>query len=114
MAQSRHAQCADECPLLGAKRTLTNRCSAEFETWGPAPRAASRGLVLASRHRVVGPGLGLVRFLRRLTVARAAHMVALMLRLIFTLARFVAVISTLALTMIVSHLVTPLQGPIWA
>src|SRR5690349_17909220 len=22
MAQSRHAQCADECPLLGAKRTL--------------------------------------------------------------------------------------------
>ena len=22
----RHAQCADECPLLGAKRTLTNRC----------------------------------------------------------------------------------------
>src|ERR1700730_3584897 len=25
MAQSRHAQCADECPLLGAKRTLTNR-----------------------------------------------------------------------------------------
>ena len=69
---------------------------------------ASRGLVLASRHRVVGPDLGLVRFLRRFTVARAAHMVALMLRLIFTLARFVAVISTLALTMIVSHLVTPL------
>ena len=26
MAQSRHAQCADKCPLLGAKRTLTNRC----------------------------------------------------------------------------------------
>jgi hypothetical protein len=26
MAQSRYAQCADECPLLGAKRTLTNRC----------------------------------------------------------------------------------------
>jgi hypothetical protein len=26
MAQSRHAQRADECPLLGAKRTLTNRC----------------------------------------------------------------------------------------
>ena len=26
MAQSRHAQCADECPLLGAKRTWTNRC----------------------------------------------------------------------------------------
>src|SRR6476620_12468940 len=26
MAQSRHAQCADECPPLGAKRTLTNRC----------------------------------------------------------------------------------------
>ena len=26
MAQSRHAQCADECPLLGARRTLTNRC----------------------------------------------------------------------------------------
>ena len=26
MAQSRHAQCADECPLLGAKRTVTNRC----------------------------------------------------------------------------------------
>jgi hypothetical protein len=25
LAQSRHAQCADECPLLGAKRTLTNR-----------------------------------------------------------------------------------------
>jgi hypothetical protein len=25
MAQSRHAQCADECPLLGAKRTVTNR-----------------------------------------------------------------------------------------
>jgi hypothetical protein len=25
MAQSRHAQCADECPLLGASRTLTNR-----------------------------------------------------------------------------------------
>ena len=24
--KSRHAQCADECPLLGAKRTLTNRC----------------------------------------------------------------------------------------
>src|SRR6476620_11981236 len=21
-----HAQCADECPLLGAKRTVTNRC----------------------------------------------------------------------------------------
>ena len=35
-------------------------------------------------------------------------MVALMLRLIFTLARFVAVISTSALTMFVSHLVTPL------
>jgi predicted O-methyltransferase YrrM len=27
MAQSRHAQCADECLLLGAKRILTNRCS---------------------------------------------------------------------------------------
>src|SRR5262249_21281413 len=26
LAQSRHAQCADKCPLLGAKRTLTNRC----------------------------------------------------------------------------------------
>src|SRR5215510_2404005 len=26
LAQSRHAQCADECPLLGATRTLTNRC----------------------------------------------------------------------------------------
>ena len=26
MAQSRHAQCADECPLLGAKRKWTNRC----------------------------------------------------------------------------------------
>ena len=26
VAQSRHAQCSDECPLLGAKRTLTNRC----------------------------------------------------------------------------------------
>ena len=26
LAQSRHAQCADECPLLGAKRTVTNRC----------------------------------------------------------------------------------------
>ena len=26
LAQSRHAQCADECLLLGAKRTLTNRC----------------------------------------------------------------------------------------
>ena len=25
MAQSRHAQCADECPLLWARRTLTNR-----------------------------------------------------------------------------------------
>ena len=25
LAQSRHAQCADECPLLGAKRTWTNR-----------------------------------------------------------------------------------------
>ena len=25
LVQSRHAQCADECPLLGAKRTLTNR-----------------------------------------------------------------------------------------
>jgi hypothetical protein len=22
MAQSRHAQCADECPLLGAKRNI--------------------------------------------------------------------------------------------
>ena len=79
----------------------------------PCPRAASRGLVLASRHPVVGPGLGLVRFLRRVGVARAAHMVALMLRLIFTLARFVAVISTSALTMFVSHLVTPPMGPIW-
>jgi hypothetical protein len=26
VAQSRHAQRADECPLLGAKRTFTNRC----------------------------------------------------------------------------------------
>jgi hypothetical protein len=26
MAQSRHAQTPEECPLLGAKRTLTNRC----------------------------------------------------------------------------------------
>jgi hypothetical protein len=26
LAQSRHAQCADECPLLGEKRALTNRC----------------------------------------------------------------------------------------
>src|SRR5690349_24851437 len=26
MALSRHAQCADACPLLGAKRTLTNHC----------------------------------------------------------------------------------------
>ena len=26
LALSGHAQCADECPLLGAKRTLTNRC----------------------------------------------------------------------------------------
>ena len=25
LAQSGHAQCADECPLLGAKRTVTNR-----------------------------------------------------------------------------------------
>ena len=25
MAQSRHAQCADDCPLLGARRTLANR-----------------------------------------------------------------------------------------
>ena len=25
LAQGRHAQCADECPLLGAKRTRTNR-----------------------------------------------------------------------------------------
>ena len=27
LAQSRHAQCADECPLLGSKRTVINRCS---------------------------------------------------------------------------------------
>jgi hypothetical protein len=26
MAQSRHAQCADDCPLLGTKQTVTNRC----------------------------------------------------------------------------------------
>jgi hypothetical protein len=26
LAQSRHAHCADECPLLRAKRTMTNRC----------------------------------------------------------------------------------------
>ena len=26
LALSGHAQCADECSLLGAKRTLTNRC----------------------------------------------------------------------------------------
>ena len=26
MAQSGHPTCADECPLLGAKRTLTNHC----------------------------------------------------------------------------------------
>src|SRR6476659_9207371 len=26
LAQSRHAHCADGCPLLGAKRTVTNRC----------------------------------------------------------------------------------------
>jgi hypothetical protein len=26
LAQSRHTQCADERPLLGVKRTLTNRC----------------------------------------------------------------------------------------
>jgi hypothetical protein len=26
LAQSRHAQRADECPLLGTKRTLTNGC----------------------------------------------------------------------------------------
>ena len=26
LALSGHAQCADECPLLRAKRTLTNRC----------------------------------------------------------------------------------------
>jgi hypothetical protein len=26
LAQSRHAQCADECPLLGAKETATNGC----------------------------------------------------------------------------------------
>jgi hypothetical protein len=26
LAHSRHAQCADECPLLGAKQTVTNRC----------------------------------------------------------------------------------------
>ena len=25
LALSRHAQCADECPLLGAKRTWINR-----------------------------------------------------------------------------------------
>jgi len=26
MAQNRHAQCADECPLSEAKRTSTSRC----------------------------------------------------------------------------------------
>jgi 5-formyltetrahydrofolate cyclo-ligase len=26
LALSGHAQCADECPLLGAQRTLTNHC----------------------------------------------------------------------------------------
>src|SRR6185437_6719597 len=39
LAQSRHAQCADECRLLGAKRTVTNRClpiSIYEYTTGPA------------------------------------------------------------------------------
>jgi hypothetical protein len=27
LAQGRHAQTPDECPLLGAKRTVTNLCS---------------------------------------------------------------------------------------
>jgi hypothetical protein len=26
MAQTRHAQCADECPVFGAKATVTNGC----------------------------------------------------------------------------------------
>jgi len=32
LAQSRHAHWADECPLLGAKRTVTNRC--KRNRWG--------------------------------------------------------------------------------
>jgi hypothetical protein len=42
MAQSRHAQCAGECPLLGAKRTLTNRWLSiawGFEVEGVEPDA---------------------------------------------------------------------------
>jgi hypothetical protein len=30
MAHSRHAQCADECPLLGVKRTLTAAYQSRF------------------------------------------------------------------------------------
>ena len=49
MAQSRHAQCADECPLLGAKRTFTNRCRADFK------RDAREDQLLAAGR---GDGLG--------------------------------------------------------
>jgi hypothetical protein len=42
MAQSRHAPCADECPLLGARRTLTNRCyQSRFMSTRPRPALQS-------------------------------------------------------------------------
>jgi hypothetical protein len=46
LALSRHAQCADECPLLGAKRTLTQRCLPSRFMSTHALDTAFRSLVL--------------------------------------------------------------------
>ena len=57
MALSGHAQCADECPLLGAKRTLTNRCLpiSIFEyTEAPVPAALEVRETLALTARSEG------------------------------------------------------------
>jgi hypothetical protein len=40
LAQSRHAQCADECLPLGARQTLTNRCL-PISIMGTQPSLAS-------------------------------------------------------------------------
>src|SRR6476660_1550922 len=42
LAHSGHAQCADECPLLGAERALTNRCLPISIYECTAPRQGSR------------------------------------------------------------------------
>ena len=46
VTSSRHTQCADECPLLGVKRTVTIRClPISIMSTRPSRTSAKRGLI---------------------------------------------------------------------